>query len=108
MLARVVSPPGFLEVVESPFNVFSPALVVLPLAALSLAFLVSAARSLAFLLSPALVVLFLAAPSVLFLVSAVCHAASSLSGYLAQRLPMFPLSPHVPRDSRDYCGYGDS
>jgi hypothetical protein len=80
MLARVVSPPGFLEVVESPFNVFSPALVVLPLAALSLA----------------------------FLVSAVCHAASSLSGYLAQRLPMFPLSPHVPRDSRDYCGYGDS
>jgi hypothetical protein len=80
MLARVVSPPGFLEVVESPFNVFSPALVVL----------------------------FLAAPSVAFLVSAVCHAASSLSGYLAQRLPMFPLSPHVPRDSRDYCGYGDS
>jgi len=41
VLARVVSPPGLVEVVEPPFNAFSPALVVLLLALL-------AARSLAF------------------------------------------------------------
>jgi len=61
VLARVVLPPGFLEVVEPPFNVFSPALVGLLLAAL--------------LFLAALSGLPLAAHSLVFFVSAVRHAA---------------------------------
>jgi hypothetical protein len=65
----MMSAPGFLEVVEPLFNVFSPALVGLLLAAL--------------LFLAALSGLSLAAHSLVFFVSAVRHAAALLPSPLA-------------------------
>jgi hypothetical protein len=62
----MMSAPGFLEVVEPLFNVFSPALVGLLLAAL--------------LFLAALSGLPLAAHSLTLVVSAICHAALHHSG----------------------------
>jgi hypothetical protein len=62
----MMPPPGFLEVVEPLFNVFSPALVGLLLAAL--------------LFLAALSGFPLAAHSLALVVSAICHAALHHSG----------------------------